>query len=623
MVTDKSKYDYLRLILGKVMQELSVYETDPARMEILEKLVRRITPSKNLTRDLYILSHTKELGRLGKYLLYVYKKLDDNMITFGNLIQNVSADTSFIRRELLEYFSNPPERSPVLAPEFKNSSFTEGPPEIKRKNKEADPELPEVEVDLEEDNSSKIYMKLIQSDEHNEDDALTLPGSIETPSDQGTFSGKINEQGEEEAAEAFELPSEKEAVDSPMAENISAEEPADINIEVENLDEAETRNEAEIPAFTSGESSFRIKRTVISGQEKEKVEPAAEVTSKDEPNEPEPAKAEDSAEDNPERITISSALSTEIDEYMSKADTEPFETEDPDETANAEFLEYESEVKVCNRHLSEEMTKFAERVYMPQYVRTESIRTIMETSLLLEERSRGMSFEVISNIYKAIYLSFERISEGKYDMSESTVNLLKQGLELIESLIRGEDYYVYKSTLKSIENIRKNLSEAKTKKEEFANRARAKEQIQKELNERYPLKEQKQIVNSILSLIRNIEGTFRSVQSTEGEFHTYESLSILATSFNSFKEIVRHSNELTLPALAQMSEAGYNFVKYLCNYRKDPALPENREILDYLVYSLKSLLLGREVEDTELFISYLNDPIRIYSKNRDHQINPN
>jgi hypothetical protein len=87
---------------------------------------------------------------------------------------------------------------------------------------------------------------------------------------------------------------------------------------------------------------------------------------------------------------------------------------------------------------------------------------------------------------------------------------------------------------------------------------------------------------------------------------------------NNFKNIVPLSKELELPVLAQLSEAGYNFVKYLCNYRKDPAIPENKEILDYLVYSLKSLLLGREIDDTELFISYLNDPVRIFSKQKDH-----
>jgi hypothetical protein len=124
-------------------------------------------------------------------------------------------------------------------------------------------------------------------------------------------------------------------------------------------------------------------------------------------------------------------------------------------------------------------------------------------------------------------------------------------------------------------------------------------------------------VNNILSHIRNIESVFRSVQNTDGEFHTYESLKILSGCLNNFRSTAELALEIGLTELAQLSEASYNFVKYLCNYKKDPASAENKEIFDYIVYSLKSLLLGREVEDTDVFITYLNDPTRIYSKQKD------
>jgi hypothetical protein len=391
--------------------------------------------------------------------------------------------------------------------------------------------------------------------------------------------------------------------------------------------EKEIVNVPEVPA---DEGSFRITKKLTFGfddednalilgkrieEEKQKEVPQEETA---QPSIAETEEADETPETVKKRIPLSSEFSDEIDEYMEKSKTEPLDREDDEDIANSEFVEYESEVRICNNYLSEEMTKFSEGIFMTPLVRKNAIHSIMETSQLLEERSRNMSFEIISNVYQAIFLSFEKISEGKYDISESTVALLRQGLELIDSLIRGEDYFVYKSTLKSIENIRNNLLEEKKKKEEYSKRVRAKEEILKELSARYPQREQKLIVSNILSQIRNIESVFRSVEYTDGSFHTYESLKILSGSVNNFKNIVPLSKELELPVLAQLSEAGYNFVKYLCNYRKDPAIPENKEILDYLVYSLKSLLLGREIDDTELFISYLNDPVRIFSKQKDH-----
>ncbi|MBK8982542.1 MAG: hypothetical protein IPM38_09555 [Ignavibacteria bacterium] len=50
-----------------------------------------------------------------------------------------------------------------------------------------------------------------------------------------------------------------------------------------------------------------------------------------------------------------------------------------------------------------------------------------------------MSLEIISNIYQAIGL-FLKKANGKYDITESTLNLYKLGLTLVSNLIKGEDY---------------------------------------------------------------------------------------------------------------------------------------------------------------------------------------
>ena len=626
--------------MNRVRSGISVYAPDQSRNAIVEKLFSRVATSGDSTKLFYLLSHTKEFGRLGKYLLYVSKKLDDRHVTFSNIGRNLSSDEEFLKKELLKFLGNPPANEPVR---FSALPVKE---DAGKTSREGNIPLPppadtdEIVVELEEeDSTSRIYMHLIRSDNHDESEAFVLPShakSSET-AEEGTlnFDAAAEEQTAE-TDEAFELPGEEstEAVSSAGAEPEKA---------VEREAESENAKIVHVPQVSPDEGSFTIKRRLTFGFDEEgselitgsKAEAEAEETSAVEKQTMEAAEAggvkgdanEDENEDEKEiedidgnvqnRIAISDEMSTEIDEYMKRSETEPLEPEDEAEEANEEFLEYESEVLKCNAYLSDEMTRFSARVFMTAEERSKRTNELAEVALLLEARSREMSFEIISNVYQAIYLSFERIAGGKYDISESTIALLKEGLELVEHLIRGEDYFVYKNTLKSIENIRRNLIEEKARKEEFARRMRNKEQIQRELNARYPSKEQRMAVNNILSHIRNIESVFRSVQNTDGEFHTYESLKILSGCLNNFRSTAELALEIGLTELAQLSEASYNFVKYLCNYKKDPASAENKEIFDYIVYSLKSLLLGREVEDTDVFITYLNDPTRIYSKQKD------
>lgn len=632
MTAESQKSDYLNLLMNRVRSGISVYAPDQSRKATVEKLFSRVATAGDSTKLFYLLSHTKEFGRLGKYLLYVSKKLDDRHVTFSNIGRNLSSDEEFLKKELLKFLGNPPANEPVR---FAALPFKEDAGKTSREGNislppPADPD--EIVVELkEEDSTSRIYMHLIQSDNHDESEAFQLPshGKTTETAEEGTlnFNAAADEQNAE-TDEAFELPGEEsmEAVSSASAELETA---------VEREAEDESVKIVHVPQVSPNEGSFTIKRKLTFGFDQEdsefitgsKIEAVAESTSADVKQSSEPAEADDDKadakenvdvqDDVQERIAISDEMSSEIDEYMKKSETEPFEPEDDAEEANEEFLEYESEVLKCNAFLSDEMTRFSARVFMTAEERSKRTNELAEVALLLEARSREMSFEIISNVYQAIYLSFERIAGGKYDISESTIALLKQGLELVEHLIRGEDYFVYKNTLKSIENIRRNLIEEKARKEEYAKRMRNKEQIQRELNARYPSKEHRMAVNNILSHIRNIESVFRSVDNTDGEFRTYESLRILSGCLNNFRSTAELALEIGLPELAQLSEASYNFVKYLCNYKMDPASAENKEIFDYIVYSLKSLLLGREVEDTDVFITYLNDPMRIYSKQKD------
>ena len=624
MISERQKSDYINLVIGKVRRDISAYETEEPKLSNINLLFRKIMTPGDRNKDFYILSHTKEFRKMGKYLLYISKKIDDNQISFENLIRNVTADADFIRKEVISYMSNPALKQPVEFAEEEDYEQRQNEKDISLNRPQTMPAEenkvePEVTLYEDDDESSpaNIYMRLIQSDEHSGEKAFELPDVSEESHDQQSMFTDHKEKIVEEDDAVFELPDEQ---------NLSAEEVSEtIEDRVEEDEEHVTEETTPLTNEVEAEGSFIIKKKLTFGFDEdegelilgERVNPEIVHDTQEIPGD----FNNENAEQANDRIALSDEFSEEIDEYIKQAETEPLESEDDDQLANAEFLEYEREVRICNSYLDDELTKFSEGQLGDGEARQRSAIAIIEAAQLLEERSRHMSFELISNIYQSISLSFEKIIDGKYDISESTVLLLKQGLELIESLIRGEDYFLYKAALKSIENIRKNLTEEKKKREEYSARVRAKDEIQRELNTKYPLKEQRQIVNNVLSNIRNIESIFRSTDYADGEFHTYEALKILSGSLINFKNIVAFSKELDLQVLAKLSEAGYNFVKYLCNYRKDPATTENKEIFEYLVYSQKSLLLGRHVDDTEVFISYLNDPIKIFSKLKDNQTN--
>lgn len=623
MISERQKSDYINLVIGKVRRDISAYETEEQKLCNINLLFRKIMTPGDRNKDFYILSHTKEFRKMGKYLLYISKKIDDNQISFENLIRNVTADAEFIRKEVISYMSNPALKQPVEFAEEEdyeqrqneNNILLNRPQTMPTEGNEVEPEIA-INDDDDESSPANIYMRLIQSDEHSGEKAFELPDVSEESHDQQSMFTDHKEKIVEEDDAVFELPDELELSATEVHETIETIEEEEKHLAEETLP---------LPNEVEAEGSFTFKRKMTFGFDGDEGELilGERVNQEKDPDTPEISGQlnDENADQAQERITLSDEFSEEIDEYIKHAETEPLETEDDDQLANAEFLEYEREVRICNSYLDDELTKFSEGQLGDGEARKRSAIAIIEAAQLLEERSRHMSFELISNIYQAISLSFEKIIDGKYDISESTVLLLKQGLELIESLIRGEDYFVYKAALKSIENIRKNLTEEKKKREEYSARVRAKDEIQRELNTKYPLKEQRQIVNNVLSNIRNIESIFRSTDYADGEFHTYEALKILSGSLINFKNIVVFSKELDLPVLAKLSEAGYNFVKYLCNYRKDPATTENKEIFEYLIYSQKSLLLGRHVDDTEVFISYLNDPIKIFSKLKDNQTN--
>ncbi|MEO8211070.1 MAG: hypothetical protein ABI840_10975 [bacterium] len=76
------KNDYLKFVFHKAKTDLTRYNISHSDKELIDRLFGKLIFSENLLRDLFILSHVNELKSIGKYFIFVLKKIEDNVINF-------------------------------------------------------------------------------------------------------------------------------------------------------------------------------------------------------------------------------------------------------------------------------------------------------------------------------------------------------------------------------------------------------------------------------------------------------------------------------------------------------------------------------------------------------------
>ena len=599
------KTDYLKFVLHKAKIDLTRYNISNSDKELIDKLFGRLISSDNLLRDFFILSHVNELKGIGKYFIFILKKIEDNVINFENLSQNIDTDTEYLENELLNYLSNPKLR------ESRKFSDTEGASRIPDNNFVEENEKSEEEIIIEEMYSvnkesseaeeepevstfKKNYLELIQSETEEEEVVYELP--------------KMDKEQPEE--NFYILPTSEELYnDKPDTKPIIQSEEKNIvnedDGEIEIVDKDQTKTDTdevnhkipEVTLFENPEETVGGEEDQITETPSEKIQLSEEIS---------------------EELNLFEKDQENIDGYEIELEVEREEAEQ--QPTNAAFLEYETEIKEKNNQLDKELDIMIYLVNAKpgdEDERNSIIMNIIEISFHLESNSRKMSLEIISNIYQTIMLSFEKISEGKYDMAENTLNLFKKGLSLVISLIKGDDYFGYKDILKSIENIRNALIEEKEKRKLYLKQLKEKQELENQLHKKYPDDTQKVKLGMIRQLVKDTETKLNSLDKITGEYQIYEALRSLSGSLTNFKEIVMLSKELNMKKMIQLSEASYIFIKFLQNYRINPVTIETKEIFGYIIYNLKSLVMGKEAEDLDVFISYLNDPVKIYSQKSD------
>lgn len=617
---------YLKYLITNLKKE---YKNNPSgnTNKIAVNLLNRLKNSNNLLRDIYIISKIKNLEILSAYLLFILKKTSEKQITFDNLIENIEEDRKFLKRELMNRFSDTSYEETDEAdeeiihtiPKKSEESWHVPEPEEETLRSEF---LGKEEVQDETEviaNITEIETKTVE-EVHNVEEAESME--------------LIERQYPSEEPEIYETPDKTKVKEEEKAEQEEVKE--EQTEEVYGMPEEKIEEEPimkEIPGTAPENIKYEKKKSTASKlkelfhfKKHKKEEPAPEK--QDEEQEKiiiKPAETKQIYED--EKQVKKILIEHEAEDYTDYNKSLIKEKEIPAEETvteeeykeNALFNEYEKILRERNLIIAEGLNRIkeieeAERTGETEEEEKTLINGITENCEYMEEYSREMTFEVITNIYSTINLSLNNVKETGFRLDNELTELFIDAIILIQKLVSGDDYTGYENTVARIESKLKILKEEKENKEREEKLKKEKEEVEKQLEEKYSDTKDRRKLLVLKNKILNLETIFKSLESIKGDFQTYEAHRTLSKTFPDFKEIVKYSVELEIENMAQLSEAAYIFIKYVQNYRIDPFGKDVKEILNYIIVNFKLLYLGKTSKDIEIFISYLNNPDKIFTE---------
>jgi hypothetical protein len=195
--------------------------------------------------------------------------------------------------------------------------------------------------------------------------------------------------------------------------------------------------------------------------------------------------------------------------------------------------------------------------------------------------------------------------------------LFRDAIKLIEGLIKGDEVQDLNTTIKAIEEIRNGLMEKSKQRETQEKLNKEKVQIERHLTEKYTDVNQRHKLLVMKDEVLEIENIFKSLETIKGKYQAYDALRTLSHTFSRLKEIAKIANNLEMRKMSQLTEASYIFIKFIQNYRMDPLDAEIKEIFKYIIYNFKLIYLDKPTKDIDVFISYLNDPIKIFADKKE------
>ncbi|MFC2092307.1 hypothetical protein ACFLSV_00265 [Bacteroidota bacterium] len=592
-IKETKNIEYVSLLLSRVKSDVLINSETEIPHEI-SSFIDKLKETENILKNIYLISRIEGLEPLGSYLLYVFKKVESGRVNFDNLTQNLLKDKIFIEKELKNYFGLykevvKPVEEKIIEKKDEKTIQKEEKSTIIRKNIKG----------LIEDNQFKVgeLDNELVTEEFNESDFMELVGAdrAEDKKDYLEFV-QIDDESKEEIV--FNLPDDIKDISELLqeeGEKIDREKKRIIDTEAETNEAEQSEDETEIkPVFEEHTMIFKE----INEDEKKGDKLEEHTDTMEHYEQPEEEKI---TEEEPKTQLIETDKHKEIEKQV------------PSDT----YIKYESELILRNsiinngleqllRHLKEDSEDKEQFGYL--------LINISEESSYMVNYSREMAFDVIASLYETIMISFNSAGVKEFQVTEESVFLFMKAIQLIESLIRSYEYEDYEKVINGFEKVRRSIIENRKEKENLKKIKEEKTELEKRMSIKYQDAPSRKQLIKLKHNILEVGKIFRSLEEIEGDYQTYEALRRLSGTFSHLKEIVNISKILKLEQMAKLSEANYIFVKFLQNYRLDPFDKEIKEILKYMVYNFKLIFLDKPTKDLDLFISYLNDPVKIFEQ---------
>jgi hypothetical protein len=614
--------------------------------------------------ELYVLSGIKKLRRLTSYFIFMLKKVEAGSITLDNFMENYITDKNYINSYFQTYydleqitpeefnseeidtkFIIEEEEEPVDAPVY---SLVESAFKVEELDNElVTEEFRESAINESYELPGEGYLKL--ADEFTEngfdeaesrevffsdnDDVFNLPGSDSGAEEKMAVTEPVNENDAlpedtyyTDKDEISDIPEEKQ--EALFEETRKTEEAvADEDVKNENLADFFEKLDSEyIP-----ESAYEEK--VIFIETLESTEEDADLIDEDiarEEDAIEPAETEEEIENKILQDLIPVIPSekdfiVEQDETSVETDKEveqklhEIEMETSEELLNSEFLKYEKGLFEKNKliiGLLDDLTLISESNSPDLEMRDAILTEIYPLIEVLREESEKMSFEIISGVYDSIKFCLD-IKFKDLVSTKENIEIFKLSLVGVENLVKGDELVGFDKTIKRLENVQGELNKLLADREDFQKKKYDFGEEESNLIKEFKDSSEYDAYIILRDKITELEDTFRVIAGMKDKTYPFESLRKLSATFALFREIVNIARILEMTKVAHLAEAGYVFVKFVQNYRIDPFKDEVTEVFKYLIYSFKLIYLDKPVKDFDTFVSFLNDPVKIfYQKNK-------
>ncbi len=432
---------------------------------------------------------------------------------------------------------------------------------------------------------------------------------------------EVNTQDENTEEEL--LPEQEET--KSLTKQEPKEEPHDLasffeEIETDTKTEpAEIKEEVNIPLFeepvsaASGEVFENEEPEIISGgeitEEKETQPLPEEKVTVNEPYFPEEKQVV-------EKETTEEEFAPPVDKEVEQTLKE-IEEETTAEINNEAFIKYEKELYERNRTIN---GLFDDLVLIldsptPDYEMKNAIcDELVLISSYMKDSSVSLSLEIISKVYASFVFCLDK-KFREIAVSRENIEVFRNSLEGVEKLIKGEELTGFDRTIKLLDELENDLNDLLAKREAFEKKKFDFGEEERKIIEEFTDSSEREAYLALRERIMDTEEIFAAITSEKERIAPFEVLRRLSSSFAQFREIVNIARILEMHKMAQLAEASYIFVKFLQNYRMDPYQKEVAEVLKYIVYCCKLIYLDKPVKDLDTFVSYLNDPVKIFHAN--------